>query len=629
MKNKQIKIIWGLVLIIMILGIFPSISKASSSDLYLNYLEFNAKINPDGSMNVTEIWDISVEDTNTLFKTFKTDRTKYTNITDVKVTQITDNKNNEFSPINEYMYHVTKNCYYGLKNSEGNFEIAWGVGLENQKSTEKYKIEYKVNDVISKYNDYAQLYWQFVGQDFEISSKSIKGTIILPNKVEDKEEIKVWGHTKDLNGTIYATDLNKIEFELNNFRSGRYLEIRTLFPTNLVNSTRRTYNSNILERALSEETKWADEANKQREVQEKTSDTIKVLSGIIAIALVILFIKKIKKYRTILKELNKYEPTSKLEYYRDLPDEQATPGEAVFLLKSAYENFSTEFGAIFSATILNLALKKYIELEVNDNRKGKDAIIIKIINNGTLSLKKDENEILNFLKKAMESQEEITMKDLEKYIKNHPSDIEKLIRNVHEQVKNNVTINNYFDANEYKEYTKYVGKFVLYLVGAIFSLILFPVSIVLIINAIYCYKIENKINVLTQAGIDQKEMWKGLKKYMEDFSLLKEREVPELVIWERFLVFATAFGISEKVLKQLKIVYPNIDQMDNMSTGTYMYFMYHSNFNTNFSNAINSSIASATYSSGSGSGGGFSGGGGGGRRWSEAVEVDNTNTIID
>ena len=126
-----------------------------------------------------------------------------------------------------------------------------------------------------------------------------------------------------------------------------------------------------------------------------------------------------------------------------------------------------------------------------------------------------------------------------------------------------------------------------------------------------------RINVLTQAGLDQQEMWKGLKKYMEDFSLLKEREVPELVLWEKYLVFATAFGIANKVLKQLKIIYPNIDQTDMMNTSAYMYFMYHSDFDTSFSSAISSSIASATMSSGSGAGGGFSGGGGfggGGRR---------------
>ncbi len=39
---------------------------------------------------------------------------------------------------------------------------------------------------------------------------------------------------------------------------------------------------------------------------------------------------------------------------------------------------------------------------------------------------------------------------------------------------------------------------------------------------------------------------------MEEFSLLKEKEIPHLVLWEKFLVYATAFGIADKVIKQLK-----------------------------------------------------------------------------
>ena len=165
---------------------------------------------------------------------------------------------------NELLWHLDKDTYYGLKNNNGDFEIAWGVGLDNGKEKRKYKISYKVNDVISKYNDYAELYWQFIGEDFEIDAKKITGIIILPEKVKNKEDIKVWGHTEDLNGEIYATDLDKIEFEIDNFISGRYVEIRTLFPTELINETNKVYNKEILGTVIKEETKWANEANAKR-----------------------------------------------------------------------------------------------------------------------------------------------------------------------------------------------------------------------------------------------------------------------------------------------------------------------------------------------------------------------------
>ena len=125
----------------------------------------------------------------------------------------------------------------------------------------------------------------------------------------------------------------------------------------------------------------------------------------------------------------------------------------------------------------------------------------------------------------------------------------------------------------------------------------------------------------TQKGINEKELWNGLKRYMLDFSLLKEREVPELVLWEKYLVYATAFGISERVINQLKIVYPQITSGELVGNYAYFNIMANSRYNlstiSHLNNAINSSYNTAyrsTYSSGSGSGGGFSGGGGG-RRW--------------
>ena len=84
-------------------------------------------------------------------------------------------------------------------------------------------------------------------------------------------------------------------------------------------------------------------------------------------------------------------------------------------------------------------------------------------------------------------------------------------------------------------------------------------------------------------------------------------------------------GIASKVIKQLKIVYPNFEEISNeMGTYTCMNVIMNTNFTSSFSSAISSSIisasaASSTYSSGSGGGGGFSGGGGFGRRPEAAV----------
>lgn len=625
-KTKRILYILALMAVFLLIGTI----KSNAGNLELNNLDFKAQINRDGSMDVTETWDIYIKETNTLYKSFKTDSKKYSGITNVAVKEITNGQNINFTKINEWAYHVKKNYYYGTENEDDNFEIGWGIGLDNSRGTRKYEISYTVKDAITKYNDYSELYWQFVGEDFEVPADKITGTIYLPSNVSNQEDIKVWGHTEDLNGTIYATDLNKIEFELNDFKSGRYVEIRTLFPTELITNSGRTKNTEILQTAIKEETKWADEANARRERQEWIEKNLaKVLfigCVIINVILSAFFITKTIKYFKKIKGLKKYEPTTKLEYYRDIPDENSAPGEALKTLNMKVTAFSsTNFGKIFSATMLDLALKGYLDIRKEENEKGKEIINIYILKEATYELKPSEARIMKFILEASKGEETLTIKELEKYIENHPSKTESLLNMTYDDVNKQLIKEKIIDSEMQKEYTKYRGIQVAYIFAIVFSLFFTFVAfiipiIILIINAFMCGKIAKKLNVLTQKGVDLQEQWKGLKKFMEDFSRLDKREVPELIIWEKYLVYATAFGIADKVIKQLKIVYPNFDEItQGVNTYTYMNIMMHTNFSTSFSNSISSSISSATYSSGSGSGGGFSGGGGFGRRPEAAV----------
>ena len=626
--KKTRKILYILVFTIAFLLI--GTVKSNAGTLNLNNLDFDVQINNDGSMDVTETWDISISQTNTLYKSFKTDTSKYSDITDVTVKEITNGQNNNFTKTDEWAYHVTKNYYYGTENEDGDFEIGWGVGLDNSRGTRKYEISYTVKDAITKYNDYSELYWQFVGKDFEISADKITGTIYLPSNVTNKEDIKVWGHTEDLNGTIYATDTNKIEFELNNFRSGRYVEIRTLFPTELITSSGRTKNKEILQTAIKEETKWADQANARRERQEWINKYLPIILFIgyilINIILIIAYVKKIVKYSKKLKELKKYEPTTKLEYYRDLPDENSTPGEAMKIFNMNINSFtSSNFGKVFSATMLDLALKGYLEIKQEKNSKGKENINIYVLKQVSDGLKPSEARIMTFVRDAAKGKEVITLKELEKYIEEHPTKIQSLLKGTYDAVNNQLIKEQIIDSEIQKEYKKYKDIQTGYIAAIIFlfcfTLTAFIVPLIIFaIDAIMCGKIAKKLNVLTQKGVDMQEQWKGLKKYMEDFSMLDRREVPELVIWEKYLVYATVFGVAEKVIKQLKIVYPNFEEITSgVNTYTYMNIMMHTNFSSSFSNAISTSIASATYSSGSGGGGGFSGGGG--RRWRPEAAV--------
>ena len=638
MKTRKLISIFIISLFLILIG-----STKSEASLHLNNLDFNVQINEDGSMNVTETWDIDISETNTLYKTFDIDKEKYTAITDFKVEEITNGTIKEFRKSDLWKHHIDENYYFGGINQDGNYEVAWGVNITSN-AKRKYEISYRVIDAVKKYGDCTELYWQFIGDRFEIKADKITGTIKLPVPVQNKEELRVWGHTKYLNGEIYATDTRTIEFHLEDYTANEYVEVRILMPTYVMNNLEFTSLENKEAEILEEEEKEAAEANARRAKRDKQMQiTIIAITAIVGL-IGLVFINGIRKNIKALKNNPKIEPEVKLDYYRELPDEIATPLEANFILNKG----TFDFSKTISATILDLTLKGYIKVEQIDK-----TINIEILDKDTSELPKDELRVLELLKnaeenkRAKEKNEEakklLTMKDVEKYIEQKPEKIIK-VQGEFEKIAKDVSENKAkYDKKIAKKSETYITKVIGYiflLIAVVMAVIIGNAvtgefvpniikyaliagsftTIVLITNLVLISKLINRFSGFTSKGINEQEQWKAFKKYMEDFSLLDEKEIPHLVIWEKYLIFATAFGIADKVIKQLKIIYPELNEQDTLNNLVLFAAMSNSGvLNTNFISSLNTSTShmySSTYSSGSGSGGGFSGGGGGGgRRW--------------
>ena len=603
--NKLYKKLFLLVFVFTILLIFSP--KSFAGEQTLNNLDFDVELLENGDMQVTETWDIEIYDTNTLFKTFKYDTDLFDNIS---VEEITNGNETNFTRIDELMYHVTENCFYAMENDDGLFEIAWGVDVSGTED-KVYKISYTVKDIINVYNDCAELYWQFVGEDFEIFADKVQGNITLPYGISNIDDLRVWAHGP-LNGNIEKISENEVHFEVSNLSTSNFLEVRISTPISVFELSDNINNTDRLNSIIAEETKWAEEANRQRERAIFVEKCIKVGAYVVAAIMSIIFIFKIIKNGKKLKETPKQNPTQEIKYFRDIPDETSTPAEAGFLY---YFRGITPTAKIISATILDLALKGIISFEINQEDK-KDITVI--INKEDSSLKEDEQEILKYLKKIAKKENSFKMKEFEKYSNKHPSQITSLIEKINKFAeKDNVENKNYDKkiAKKGSEYGLYgfltlFSNFINIFVGIYIGIyVLIPIVLSIYLFSIYV-RLSSRLNGLTQKGIDRREEWKGLKKYMEDFSMLDEREVPELVLWEKYLVYATAFGIAEKVLKQLKIKYPELADDDYFATRmSVMYVMTHVDMQKSFETPISRSvIASSNYSSGSGSGGGFSGG---------------------
>ena len=107
----------------------------------------------------------------------------------------------------------------------------------------------------------------------------------------------------------------------------------------------------------------------------------------------------------------------------------------------------------------------------------------------------------------------------------------------------------------------------------------------------------------------------GLKKYLNDFSLIAEREIKETIIWQDYMVYATLFGIADKVIKQLEKVYPDrIPEFESYNRNVVVAYSYYHSMHSSAERAIQQQQRTDGMGGRAsiGGGGGFSGGGSGG-----------------
>lgn len=537
--------------------------------------------------------------------------------------------------------------------------------MSTSSGNRQYQISYKIEDAITSYLDCQEFYWKFIEEGKNaIPVKSLTGSIHLPQSVQNIENLKVWGHGQ-INGNIERTSNNLVEFEIENLRPGAMLEVRVVTAEDVFNvseNKQRKYHN--LDRILEEETEWSNETNRQSII------TKSVLITIYAIVLIV-YVLKIIKYRKINKKETDGIIKKDLKYFREIPREgDSTPNEAVYLYHFEKEKLetSTVQSEMVASTILNLCLKKIITLEI----EGKH-IYITLIGEGT-SLKKEEYQVYKLLSEASKGKEKLEITELNDYAKKHYSNYSVYINKMVNETRNELYQMQFINKKEEDTYrkSKSANMFFNIILGLYIFLLTFlaiihipflqiPVDIslaigwresltnfaivilALILVILYSLnlkaKIQNKIAVITQKGYDEKIQWEALKRYLEDYSLLNEKDIPQLAIWEKYLVYATAFGIANKVIDQMKAKYPKVfieETWDTEMKNTYpiiyfstnpIYFSTHtigtspiSMLNQGVSKAYSTSIAEIaahSASSGSGGGGGFSGGGGR-RRWSEA-----------
>lgn len=514
---------------------------------------------------------------------------------------------------------VNKGCYEKSDITDG---VSLKMYNETNNSSTYFYIEYLLGNVVVMHEDIAEVYFNFVGDMFDDDINKYKLRVVLPDKT--KELVRVWAHGP-LNGNV-----SPIKDE-NGYYYGGYLEINDLYSNTPVDM-RLTFDKNLilvdhpylkksevlaLDKILEVENLRADKANKEREKAKFFMHGSYALGSVYLVLLVLLFVYIYIKYDKELKT------NFDMEYNREfINDYDVTNIEYLFDKKITEKAFST--------SILNLIYKKNIKIEQIDK---KDYKLIKV---NTDNVSESEEYLMKMIFDNIGNKEYVLLSQIKKYAKEIHGTTSEFLTSFttwQNKVTSESIKNNFYESNTKIKVLgvlfSLVGYLVFYVMGRfngfnLFSIIIFICALVFMIYVLI-------FNKRTKRGAEDYQKWKAFKRFLEDFGRFDEKELPEIVLWERYLVYANIFGIADKVGKTMKIKFNEINTNNQYSNGDLLFdYMMWNNLNYSINNTVRSSVSTArtmvneaiaksSSSSGGGfgggfsSGGGFGGGGGGGR----------------
>lgn len=143
---------------------------------------------------------------------------------------------------------------------------------------------------------------------------------------------------------------------------------------------------------------------------------------------------------------------------------------------------------------------------------------------------------------------------------------------------------------------------------------LFPIFISLLFSVYFFFYISN-IKKRTKDGAEEFAKWSAFQRFLVDFGNFETRDLPEITLWDKYLVYAMALGCADKLGKMMKIKVQDFEALDSLDSFAFNSIAL-SSFGT-IRSVVSSSVQQAyvvtsSSSSGSGVGGGFSSGGGSG-----------------
>ena len=606
---------------------------------------------------------------------------KIYNGTSVEVKEVTDSNHAKYQK--SYIGYVSNGSKGKYTIDKDNEKYTIKVYSPSQYETKTFTINYDIKNLCVKHSDVGELYYNFIGGEWDVEIKKLNLDILLPNNITE-EDLYAFGHGP-YNGVVTIISKKHINFKVNNIKKGQYVAARVVFnKENIINSTKTT-SIDALQDIMKEEKNIFE----NKENKKKFTYKILIISVIFFVYwIVLIFIyEKDKKYVTAYtgeEELfEKYNP----------------------LIAGCIQGSREILARDIIAVILNLIDKKKIELNIIQNSSIKEPYIYTLKKTNEENMDEIEIFIYRWLFKG-----HITV-DLNKRLKQMAKDKDankkfKELNNIAKKELNSIGANiskvpmtlrifnaflflislilvfmhiqynkvEIYDFNKILQNLGYFLKILIMLIPVLIGLLAIPINllvatrhrvnklvrkftgqkiattsitiillffIIMIITSMFGEKStflivdELLIGISLMIMLTDNLMLKNeavriedfsrlnmLKDKLEDDKLFEERDVEQIVLWEKYLAYGVAFGIAGKISKRIKEIHIDDDleyllestSLLNCINSGYYDFYLHASLDRRFVKSYNK--VTGELLSSSSSSGGFSGGSGGGfSRW--------------
>ncbi len=423
------------------------------------------------------------------------------------------------------------------------------------------ELDYTITEMAQVYDDYAEIYWQYLNSGWSQASENITCKLELPlpkgTTVTEGDNVKAWGHGPS-GGTVDVSESGLITCQIPSTKTGEYAELRVLVPktwlTNLSQKALQEHSGTLRGDAVSkDESTWTDKSKSQN---------VQSLIGRIAIVSIcaLLLAGGIILYRRYGVE---HEPDYKEKYLREIPSPKVHPAVIGRLWRWNERNAKD-----LTAAILHLAQIGYIRIDREDSGKSSSSTY-------TLTRKVEIDDVEDAIDKATlqllfevvaQGDESISLKSIRRFAKKNPKDFDGVMSAWNGILTNEVDKKCFFD-----EKSKRISN-IIAVVGIVFLLIALLFTLVGVVassDSTFCFACMAVTSVClfviayftrrrTREGNNLVARCKAFRNWLRDFGKLDEAVPEDPGTWGEFMVYAYQFDVASGVADQLRIACPNL-----------------------------------------------------------------------